>query len=336
MNSENIHLSHGGGGRLSQQLLEEIFLPVFGNKFLYPLDDSAVFDMPASKIAFTTDSFIVDPIFFPGGDIGRLAVCGTVNDLSMVGAKPLYLSVGFIIEEGFSLHDLKKIVKSIKEVADEAGVMIVTGDTKVVEYGNADKVFINTSGVGMLPDGISLSASNACSNDSIIISGPLGRHGMAVITAREDFGFKSTIKSDVAPLNHLVSEMLKVTNEIHAMRDATRGGLAAVLNEIADKSKVNIELEEEKIPVTESVKGACEILGFDPLYVANEGVLVACVVENKAHDVLEVMRKTRYGKESMIAGKIYSKPAGQVTLRTKFGSHRIIDMLSGEQLPRIC
>ena len=329
-------MAHGGGGRLSQQLIEDIFLPVFGNDYLFPLDDSSVLDSPSQRLAFTTDSFTVNPIFFPGGDIGKLAVCGTVNDLAMVGARPLYLSTGFIIEEGFLIKDLKQIVHSAKEAADEAGVLIVTGDTKVVENGNADGLFINTSGIGSLPDNVAVSGTRARPGDRIIVSGPLGCHGMAVVTARENFGFQSRILSDVAPLNHMVEAMLDASHDIHVMRDATRGGVATVLNEIASASDVAIELDETLIPVTEEVRGACELLGFDPLYVANEGVLVACLSADRADAVLDAMQKTLYGKTSTIIGTVTDAPKKKVVLRTRIGSHRILDMLSGEQLPRIC
>ena len=333
---EEIRLAHGGGGRFSQQLIEEVFLPVFGNDYLNPLNDSAVLDVNASRLAFTTDSFTVDPIFFPGGDIGRLAVCGTVNDLSMVGAHPAYLSVGFIIEEGLLLKDLERIVRSAKDAADEADVKIVTGDTKVVEKGSADRLFINTSGIGVLREDTTVSHARAQVGDRIIVNGPIGCHGMAVITSRESLGFRSRIASDVAPLNHLAREMLGVTGDIHVMRDATRGGLATVLNEMAQQGSVGIELDEDKIPVTEEVNGACELLGFDPLYVANEGVLVACVSASKAEAVLTAMKQAAYGEKSAIIGRVTQEPTGRVVLRTRIGSSRIVDMLSGEQLPRIC
>jgi hydrogenase expression/formation protein HypE len=264
-----VKLVHGGGGRFSRQLIDEVFLPVLGNRYLNTLDDSARLELSGSKLAFTTDSFVVDPIFFPGGDIGRLAVCGTVNDLSVVGAKPLYLSIGLIIEEGFPMEQLKRIVESIKKTADEADVLVVTGDTKVVERGNADGIFINTSGIGILRDKVEISGSNAMIGDRIIVNGPLGNHGMAIVTSRQNLGFKSQIHSDVAPLNHLTEKMLETTDRIHAMRDATRGGVVTVLNEIAQSSNVGIELDEQEIPVSEDVRGACEILGFDPLYMAN-------------------------------------------------------------------
>ncbi|MFH1943152.1 MAG: hydrogenase expression/formation protein HypE [bacterium] len=333
---EEIRLAHGGGGRLSHDLIEEVFLPIFGNDYLNPLNDSAMFEVPSSRLAFTTDSYVVDPIFFPGGDIGRLAVCGTVNDLSVVGAKPLFLSVGLIIEEGFLIEDLKRIVRSAKSAADEAGVLIVTGDTKVVEHGNADGVFINTSGIGVLREGLSISGAGAKTGDCIVVNGPIGRHGMAVVTAREDFGFRTKIVSDVAPLNHLVSAMSAVTDRIHVMRDATRGGIATVLNEIAKQSGVGIELDEETIPISEEVMGACELLGFDPLYVANEGVLVAFIHPDETEKVVNAMKKTLYGRGTTVIGRVAPGPKGKVVLRTRIGSHRIVDMLSGEQLPRIC
>ena len=309
---------------------------MFGNEVLNTLNDSSVLNCPDDQIAFTTDSFVVDPIFFPGGDIGRLAVCGTVNDLSMVGASPKYISIGFILEEGFPLDDLKRIVRSTKEAADEAGVLIVTGDTKVVERGNCDGLYINTSGIGIVRDGLHISGDGACVGDCVILSGTLGNHGMAVVTSREDLGFQSRIASDVAPLNHLVSTILDSTESVHVMRDATRGGLATVLNEIAVQSDVGILIEEERIPVSEAVLGACELLGFDPLYVANEGVLMAILPEAYASDVVRAMRKNKYGKQSCVIGRVVEDQKGRVIMETKIGSRRIVDMLSGEQLPRIC
>ena len=333
---DEIRLAHGGGGRLSHQLIEEVFLPVFGNDYLNPLNDSAVFDAPAGRLAFTTDSFVIDPIFFPGGDIGKLAVCGTVNDLSVAGAEPLFLSTGFILEEGFPLKDLKDIVRSVKNTADEAGMVIVTGDTKVVERGNADGLFINTSGVGRICEGMDISAANAKPGDAVILNGAIGRHGMAVITSRENYGFHTRIESDVAPLNKLVDAMTGVTKKIHVMRDATRGGVATVLNEIAAQSGVGIALQETCLPVTEEVMGACELLGFDPLYVANEGVLVAMVSADAADTVVSAMRSAPYGKDARIIGRVVEDHPGRVVLKTRIGSHRIVDILSGEQLPRIC
>jgi len=329
-------LAHGGGGRYSHQLIDEVFLSVFGNDYLTPLDDSAVIGQLDGPIAFTTDSFTVEPIFFPGGDIGKLAVCGTVNDLSMVGAKPRFLSIGFIIEEGYPLNQLKQIVQSIQNTADEADVLIVTGDTKVVQRGKADGVFINTSGIGEVFKDVSISASNAKPGDAVIVNGPIGCHGMAVVTSREGFGFTTRIESDVAPLNHLVENMIQTSSKVHVLRDATRGGLATVLNEIAQQSKVEINLDEKLIPIPESVRGACELLGFDPLYVANEGVLAAIVPGEVEGAVLQVMKKKKYGKESAVIGRVVNGNPGRVTLKTQIGSHRILDMLSGEQLPRIC
>ncbi len=331
-----IRLAHGGGGRYSHQLIDEVFLPVFKNDYLDSRDDSALIDIPASRIAFTTDSFVVEPLFFPGGDIGRLAVCGTVNDLAMLGAQPAYLSIGFIIEEGFLIDDLKRIVQSVKKAADEAGVLIVTGDTKVVQRGNVDGLFINTSGVGTLRGNVNISGAGAKIGDHVVVSGPLGCHGMAVVSSRQDLGFRTQIQSDVAPLNGLVDAMLGITNCIHVMRDATRGGLATILNEIADQSGVGIEIVEEDIPLTEDVKGACELLGFDPLYVANEGVLVACISSEVVNDVVDAMKQISYGRRSAVIGHVLREPQKRVFMRTRIGSRRILDMLSGEQLPRIC
>lgn len=331
-----IRLAHGGGGRFSHQLIDEVFLPLLKNKYLDPLDDSAIVDVPSSRLALTTDSFVVDPIFFPGGDIGRLAVCGTVNDLAMVGAQPSYLSVGFIIEEGFLIDDLKRVVRSLKEAADDAGVLVIAGDTKIVQKGGADGLFLNTSGIGIVRKDVNISGSRAQVGDQVIVSGPLGCHGMAVMTSRENLGFKSQIRSDVAPLNRLVDTMLDVTHHVHVMRDATRGGLATVLNEIAGQSCVGIEIFEEKIPLTEDVRGACELLGFDPLYVANEGVLVACLSPEVAENVVDAMKKVPYGVNSRIIGHVFDEPKNRVIIQTKIGSRRILDMLSGEQLPRIC
>ncbi len=331
-----IRLAHGGGGSLTNQLIKNLFLRYFDNEYLKKLNDSAILQSSFSQFAFTTDSFVVSPLFFPGGDIGKLSVCGTVNDLCVSGAKPRYLSIGIIIEEGFSIKELERIVKSVKDTAQEAGVMVVTGDTKVVEHGKADGVFINTTGVGAIEKSIPATRSRAKSGDKVIISGPIGSHGLSVITSRENFGFSTTIKSDVAPLNDLVDTMLEVTDEIHVMRDATRGGVATVLNEIADQSGVSIVLEEEKIPVNEDVRGACEILGFDPLYIANEGVLVACVRSEDAEKLLKAMKKHRYGKKSSIAGSVSDDSPGRLSLKTIIGSHRVLDMQTGEQLPRIC
>ncbi|MBU1355527.1 MAG: hydrogenase expression/formation protein HypE [Candidatus Edwardsbacteria bacterium] len=336
MEGKVVLLSHGSGGRLSHELIEKVFKPRFSNSMLDQGDDAAEFKMQNAncRIAFTTDSYVVKPLFFPGGDIGRLAVCGTVNDLAMKGATPLYLSVGFIIEEGFSVETLEKVVDSMTAAAKEAGVSIVTGDTKVVDKGACDGLFINTSGVGVIPEGVNVSGSLAAPGDVVIISGNIGDHGAAVINARNNFGLSGNLFSDVAPLNGLVSSVLKA-GSIHVLRDPTRGGLATTLNEIAGQSKVTINIEEEKIPVKPEVKGACEMLGLDPLYVANEGKLIAIVASEDAESILKVMRQDPLGKEAAIIGKVESgKP--QVLLTTFLGSRRPLMMLEGEALPRIC
>lgn len=289
-----------------------------------------------SRIAFTTDSHVVKPLFWPGGDIGRLAVCGTVNDLAMVGAMPLYLSAGFIIEEGLSLATLRRIVASMRKAAREARVKIVAGDTKVVERGAADGLFINTSGVGIVPEGVNISGSNARSGDMVVLSGPIGNHGISVLLERERMGFVSAVRSDVAPLNHLVAAMLRTSGDVHSLRDPTRGGLATTLVEIARQSGVAIRIFEEKIPVDQEVAAACEVLGYDPLYVANEGNLVALLGAEDAPRVLDRMSKTKYGRQAAIIGEVLPEPSGKVFMRTRVGGTRIVDMLSGEQFPRIC
>jgi hydrogenase expression/formation protein HypE len=335
MNDETILLAHGSGSRLSHDLIEKNFLPPLTNPLLARLDDSAVFDL-SGRLAFTTDSYVVSPIFFPGGDIGKLAVCGTVNDLSMSGATPLYLSLSFIIEEGLTIGELKKVVGSIKAAAEEAGVKIVTGDTKVVNRGSADKLFINTSGIGIIPEGVDISGANAKLGDKIILSGTIGDHGIAVMSQREGLKFSVPVQSDCAPLNKLVSQMLEASRRIHCLRDPTRGGLATTLNEFARQSKVGIRIEEEKIPVLDAVRAACELLGFDPLYVANEGKLVAIVAPNDAGKILAKMKRNKYGAEAAIIGEVTDDHKGKVILKTRLGASRIVDMLSGELLPRIC
>ena len=330
-----ILLSHGSGGRLTRELIEKKLLPLFRNPLLEALDDSASFDI-GGRIAFTTDSYVVKPIFFPGGDIGRLAVSGTVNDLAMVGAEPLYLSLSLIIEEGFDMEDLERILESARATSEEAGVKIVAGDTKVVMRGEADRIFINTSGIGLIPEGVNISGGNAKPGDLVLINGYIGEHGIAVMSKREGLEFSGDIKSDCAPLNSLVKDMLRATKNIHAMRDPTRGGLATALNEIAKSSGVGIRIYEERIPLRDEVKGACEMLGLDPLYVANEGKLIALVPKEEAEKVLEAMRKNPYGKDSEIIGEAVSENPGRVVLRTRIGSTRILGMLTGEILPRIC
>ena len=332
---DKILLAHGSGGKLSHDLVKQNFVPLFDNAFLNKLDDSAVFELKG-RLAFTTDSYVVNPIFFPGGDIGKLAVCGTVNDLSMMGAAPRYLSIALIIEEGLLMADLKRVMSSIKKAAQEAGIKIVTGDTKVVNKGSADKLFINSAGVGVIPPGANISGSNARVGDKVILSGSIGDHGIAVISQREGLQFSSSVKSDCAPLNKLVAEMLDSGVEIRCLRDPTRGGLASTLNEFAESSGVGIRIEEQDIPVHEGVQAACELLGFDPLYVANEGKLVAVVAANGAEKVVEVMRRNRYGKEAAVIGEVVSEHLGRVILKTRMGASRIVDMLVGEQLPRIC
>lgn len=335
LKDEKVLLAHGSGGRLSHDLVAKGFLPAFDNPLLSKLDDSAVFEAKG-RLAFTTDSYIVTPIFFPGGDIGKLAVCGTVNDLAMSGATPLYLSVSFIIEEGFSLSDLKRIVTSIQQAAEEAGVKVVTGDTKVVNRGSVDKLFINTSGVGVVPSGVDISGSNARAGDGVILSGPVGDHGIAVTSEREGLKFASLIKSDCAPLNNLVAEMLEASGEIHSLRDPTRGGLTTTLNEFAMQSQVGILVHEDMIPVRDEVRAACEMLGFDPLHVANEGRLVAVVASDDAERVVGRMRQNKYGTEAAIIGEVRQEHPGKVVMKTRLGASRIVDMLVGELLPRIC
>jgi hydrogenase expression/formation protein HypE len=331
---DKILLAHGSGGKMMHDLIAG-FMPHLSNPILDKMEDSAVFEIKG-KIAFTTDSYTVQPLFFPGGDIGKLAVCGTVNDLSMSGAKPLYLSLAFIIEEGLPVADLKKIIESIASAAAEAGVSIVTGDTKVVGKGGADKLFINTAGVGAVPDRVNISASNARPGDKVIVSGTIGDHGIAVMSQREGLKFSTPVPSDCAPLNGLVSAMLAVTNDIHCMRDPTRGGLAVTLNDFAEKSGVGIVIEETKIPIAKAVRGACELLGLDPLHIANEGKLVAVVPPEKAEAVLKAMKHHKYGQDAAIIGEVTKAHPSRVVMKTSLGASRIIDMPVGELLPRIC
>jgi len=332
---DKILLAHGSGGRLAHDLVEKSFVKTLANPFLTKLDDSAVFEL-SGRLAFTTDSYVVSPIFFPGGNIGKLAVCGTVNDLAMSGAKPLYLSLAFIIEEGLLLSELEQVVNSVRLAAGEAGVEIVTGDTKVVPRGSADKLFINTAGVGVIPDGVDIAGDKAKPGDKVILNGAIGDHGIAVMSQREGISFDTKLESDCAPLGGLVADMLEVSRNINCLRDPTRGGLATTLNELANQSKVSIRIEEAKIPVREEVLGACEMLGFDPLYIANEGKLVAIVPPEDADKVLKVMKKNKYGKDAVIIGEVAAEPAGRVVMKTVLGAHRIVDMLVGDLLPRIC
>jgi len=343
----HITLAHGSGGKTMHELIEALFLDYFRNPLLEQLEDQAVFEVrhsegAASRLAFTTDSYVVDPIFFPGGDIGKLAVNGTVNDLAVSGARPLYLSAGFILEEGFSIADLKRIVESMRDAARAAGVEIVTGDTKIVQQGGADKVFINTAGIGVFEKPVRISSAAARPGDKVILSGTIGDHGTTIMIARGELELETELASDSAPLNLLVQEMVETAHElnaldgIHCLRDPTRGGVATTLNEIALSSEVCIEIREDLLPVREEVKGACEILGLDPLYVANEGKLVAIVSAEIADSLLQKIKKNAAGENACIIGEVKAVPQGIVAMVTGFGGTRIVDMLAGEQLPRIC
>ncbi len=332
----NIVLGHGGGGKLSADLVEHIFRPLFDNPILDALGDQAILQIGGQRLAFSTDSFTVSPLFFPGGDIGSLSVHGTVNDLAMSGAVPLYLSAGFIIEEGLEMDKLGQITASMAAAAREVGVQIVTGDTKVVEKGHGDGVYINTSGIGLVPEGVNIDASNARPGDVILVSGAIGEHGIAILSVREGLTFQTELKSDSQPLHDLVAAMLAVHKDIHAMRDPTRGGLAASLNEFARASNVGIEIDEAAVPIPPAVSAACEMLGLDPFYVANEGKLVAVVPEDAAEELLEVMRAHPRGREAAIIGRVVEAHPGVVTARTGIGGSRVVDTLVGEQLPRIC
>ncbi len=336
MDHDTIQLAHGSGGRLSAELIDRLFLPRFGNSILNQLEDQAILDCPAGRLAFSTDSFVVDPIFFPGGNIGDLAVNGTVNDICMSGAKPLYISTAFIIEEGLSMEKLHCILVTMEQAGKEAGITVVTGDTKVVNKGGCDKIFITTTGLGFVPEGVRISAGSIQAGDKIILSGTIADHGMAVMTSRENLSFQTRIQSDTAALNGLVENMLEISHDIHALRDPTRGGIATTLNEFAKSSQIGIKLDEEKIPVTPEVRGACEVLGIDPLYVANEGKLVAAVPATKAEEILARMQQHPLGKHAAIIGQAVSDHIGLVTIKTPLGAHRIVDMPIGEQLPRIC
>ncbi len=333
--NDTILLAHGSGGRLSHDLVKNTVLRFLDNPILNRLDDSAVFDING-RLAFTTDSYVVSPLFFPGGDIGKLAVCGTVNDLCMAGAEPLYLSLSLIIEEGFSLEQLETILRSIQEAAAQAGVTVVTGDTKVVNRGGADHLFINTAGVGLVTADLHLGGSQARIGDKVILSGPIGDHGIALLSQREGLNFDSPVESDCAPLNTLVKEMLEATHHLHCLRDPTRGGLAGTLNEFAENSGVGVIIKEEKLPIKDTVLAACELMGFDPLHIANEGKLVAVVDSRDAEALREKMRTNPYGREAEIIGEIVRDHPGRVVMKTRLGTSRIIDLLSGELLPRIC
>jgi hydrogenase expression/formation protein HypE len=332
---QTVVLGHGSGGRLTAELIRDVFLPAFDNPWLRKLDDQAVFRVEAGRIAFTTDSFVVTPLFFPGGDIGELAVNGTVNDLAMSGARPLYLAAAFILEEGFPLGELVRVTQSMARAAAAAGVAIATGDTKVVNKGSADRMFVTTTGIGVVPEGAEISASGARPGDRILLSGTIGDHGMAVMSGREGLEFEGAIVSDTAPLHRLVETML-AAGEIHALRDPTRGGLGTSLCEIAAASRVGVEIDSRRIPVREPVRAACELLGLDPLLVANEGKLVAFVRAEAAEAIVAAMRQLPEGRDAAVIGEAVAAHAGMVLLKTEIGGTRVVDLPFGEQLPRIC
>ncbi|MDH4100791.1 MAG: hydrogenase expression/formation protein HypE [Nitrospirota bacterium] len=336
MKHDRILLAHGSGGKLSQQLVQDIFLKAFDNELLAPLNDQAVFSLAASRHAFTTDSFVVKPIFFPGGDIGKLAVCGTINDLAVGGAEPLYLSASFIIEEGTAVEDLRQVVESMARTAKDAGVPIVTGDTKVVERGKGDGIFINTAGIGVISNGHNLSPLTIRPGDAIIVSGAMGDHGITIMAHRDGLQMDVPVESDCAPLHGLVKVVLAESNGVRAMRDPTRGGLATTLNELAASGGSGMLIREDDIPIRDAVRGACEIMGFDPLYLANEGKLIAIVSPDSAQPVLAAMKSHPLGRDAAVIGKVMEAPKGKVLLETSLGVTRILDMLAGEQFPRIC
>ncbi len=333
---DRIVMGHGSGGKMTSELIERLFLPLFDNPHLAKLDDQAVLDFSSLRLAFTTDSYVVSPVFFPGGDIGRLAVNGTINDLAMSGARPLYLSAGFILEEGLALADLARIAASMRDACQAAGVTLVTGDTKVVNKGSGDQIFINTSGIGLVPDGVNISANQARPGDRVIVSGPIGVHGIAIMSVRAGIEFETQIESDTAPLHGLVQAMLEVTPRIHCLRDPTRGGLASTLNELAQASRTGIVIDEQRIPIPPEVRAACEILGLDPLYVANEGKLVAIVPPDKAEAIVARMRAHPYGHEATVIGGVVAEHPRMVVMKTRIGGTRVVDKMAGEILPRIC
>lgn len=340
-NYPTIVMGHGAGGKMMNDLIAHLFAPLFDNDLLGQMGDSTALDLDSltaggRRLAFSTDSFVVSPIIFPGGDIGDLAVNGTVNDVAMSGAKPLYLSAGFILEEGLAMDTLGQIAASMAQAARVAGVQVVTGDTKVVNQGHGDGIYINTSGFGIIPEDVNISAKNARPGDVVIVSGTMGDHGMAIMSKREGLAFESQIVSDTAPLYGMIAEMLDVTKDVHCLRDATRGGLSAVLNELAGSSQVGIEFEETKIPVTPAVNAACEMLGLDPLYIANEGKLVAIVAPEVADEVLDAMQKNEFGKDAAIIGTVTEAHPKRVVAKTAIGGSRVVDLPAGELLPRIC
>ncbi len=336
MKTDKILLDHGSGGKISHRMTKEMLLPVFDNPILAQLNDGAVFELNGVRLAFSTDSYTVDPIFFPGGNIGELAVYGTVNDLAMCGATPRYLSAALIIEEGFPTEDLRTIVAAMGLAAEAAGVSVVTGDTKVVPKGAADKIFINTSGIGVIADGVDVAGHRARPGDRVLLSGPIADHGVSVLASREGLAFQTSVVSDTAPLNHMVRRMLAAAPGIRVLRDPTRGGLGTTLNEIAEQSAVGVLIDEDRLPVRPEVAGLCELLGLDPLYLANEGKLIAFVAPEDADAVLAAMRADAFGREAVLIGEAVAEHPGKVILNTRIGGTRIVDMLAGEQLPRIC
>ncbi len=336
MKNDHILLDHGSGGKMSHELIMDMILPAFQNTILSHLDDGAVLKIEGNRLAFSTDSYVVDPIFFPGGNIGDLAINGTVNDLAMCGSNPMFLSVGLIIEEGLPKDDLKKVLEGMHIAASKAKVKIVTGDTKVVQKGAVDKIFINTSGIGLIPEGVNISGDKAQPGDKVILSGSIADHGVTVLVQREGMSFDSPITSDTAPLNHMVGRMLSVSGDIHVLRDPTRGGVGTTLNEIAEQSRVGIKIYEGRIPLKKEVAGICELLGFDPLYVANEGKLIAILAGDHADDVLKAMKADPFGRDACIIGEVLEDNSPKVVMETIIGGTRIVDMLTGEQLPRIC
>jgi len=336
MRADTIMLAHGSGGTMMRELIEDVFMTGFNDDILLRMDDAASLDIPTGRIAMSTDTYVVSPVFFPGGDIGRLAVCGTVNDIATAGATPLYLTVGFVLEEGFAVADLKRILETMAASAVEAGVRIVTGDTKVVQRGHGDGIYINTAGVGSLPDGVDLSGSHCKPGDKVLLSGTLGDHGIAVISIREGLEFGTDIVTDAAPLNKLVAAVLAAAPDVRCFRDPTRGGLSSTLNELAMASGVSITVDENDVPVNDQVRGASEMLGYDVFQVANEGKMVSVVPADQADAALAAMRAAPYGEKAAIIGEVAEGPAGKVYVRTAFGAKRVMDMLVGEQLPRIC
>ena len=338
MKTDKILLDHGSGGKISHSLTKDMILPVFDNDILSALNDGAIFELQGRRFAFSTDSYTVDPIFFPGGNIGDLAINGTVNDIAMCGATPLYLSVGLIIEEGLSLTDLETIINGMGRAARAAGVTVVTGDTKVVPRGTADRIFINTSGIGLIPEAVHVASNNARVGDKIILSGTIADHGITILTQREGLSFETSLQSDSTPLNHMVEKMFSAAEaaKIHVLRDPTRGGVGTALNEIAEKSEIGIEIIENTIPLKNEVAAACELLGFDPLYLANEGKFLAFVSADCADAVLQAVRSDPHGRDAAVIGRVVDDHPGKVFLKTRIGGRRMVDMLAGEQLPRIC